>query len=545
MDLSVALLLWALAPPALGESAGSGRARSCADVRHFYGSKGFSLSAVPHAELSGEHLRICPQGYTCCTSEMEEQLSNMSRKEVERLMKEAGRSLQTSLQSHYRGFNGYFLELLNRSESSLLWSLQSVSEQIYAPVFQGLYTELRGYYRGSGVNLEEALNEFWAQLLERLLRASDPPLNMGEDFLECANKQAEVLQPFGDAPRELKPKVIRTFVVARSLSQGLFVSVEVVRKVSQVQLSPECTLAIMRLTYCPQCRGLVDTKPCTSYCRNVMKGCLANQADLDAEWGNLVDAMLQVAESFKGASGVEQFVISLATRLSDALLRMQKNTEAFRNEVRQACESQGEANMGSPPPEEMTTQGKMHVEDPATAGGRLEKLVMDMSRKLKDMRQYWVQLPNALCNDKMTAGPNNEENCWNGMARARYLPQVMRDGLANQINNPEVEIDITKPDMTVRQQIMQLKIVTNRLKNALDGNDVDFLDTSDDISGSGSGMCYGDLCPKGPRITIPRSNQPNLYVYPAEKKVAQGGGNRTNFCSLLLALSLTTMLLQR
>lgn len=54
----------------------------------------------------------------------------------------------------------------------------------------------------------------------------------------------------------------------------------------------------------------------------------------------------------------------------------------------------------------------------------------------------------------------------------------MGDGLASQINNPEVEIDITKPDMTIRQQIMQLKIMTHRLKNAYNGQDVDFQDTS-------------------------------------------------------------------
>lgn len=60
----------------------------------------------------------------------------------------------------------------------------------------------------------------------------------------------------------------------------------------------------------------------------------------------------------------------------------------------------------------------------------------------------------------------------------RYLPEVMGDGLANQINNPEVEVDITKPDMTVRQQIMQLKVMTNRLRSAYNGNDVDFQDAS-------------------------------------------------------------------
>lgn len=55
----------------------------------------------------------------------------------------------------------------------------------------------------------------------------------------------------------------------------------------------------------------------------------------------------------------------------------------------------------------------------------------------------------------------------------------MGDGLASQINNPEVEIDITKPDMIIRQQIMQLKIMTSRMKNAITGNDVDFQDASE------------------------------------------------------------------
>ena len=62
---------------------------------------------------------------------------------------------------------------------------------------------------------------------------------------------------------------------------------------------------------------------------------------------------------------------------------------------------------------------------------------------------------------------------------SRYLPEVMGDGLASQINNPEVEIDITKPDMTIRQQIMQLKTMTTRLSTALNGNDVDFQDASE------------------------------------------------------------------
>lgn len=57
----------------------------------------------------------------------------------------------------------------------------------------------------------------------------------GEDYLECVSKQIETLRPFGDTPRVIKMMVTRTFVAARSFVQGLVVSGEVVRKVSQVR----------------------------------------------------------------------------------------------------------------------------------------------------------------------------------------------------------------------------------------------------------------------------------------------------------------------
>lgn len=44
----------------------------------------------------------------------------------------------------------------------------------------------------------------------------------------------------------------------------------------------------MKLVYCAHCLGVPGTRPCPDYCLNVLKGCLANQADLDAEWRNLL-----------------------------------------------------------------------------------------------------------------------------------------------------------------------------------------------------------------------------------------------------------------
>lgn len=62
---------------------------------------------------------------------------------------------------------------------------------------------------------------------------------------------------------------------------------------------------------------------------------------------------------------------------------------------------------------------------------------------------------------------------------SRYFPEVVKDGLTNQINNPEVEVDITRPDTFIRQQIMTLRVMTNKLRNAYNGKDVYFQDSSE------------------------------------------------------------------
>ncbi|KAL6469437.1 hypothetical protein MHYP_G00229610 [Metynnis hypsauchen] len=502
-----------------------------------------------------EHLRVCPQGYTCCTSAMEETLSNLSRREFEGLVREAGRSIQASLNAQYRSFDTYFLELLNGSERWLEETFVKALGTVYGPnagVFRDLYSDLRRYYRGAALNLEEALDEFWTRLLERLLKASNPAAAslISDDFLECASKQTETLRPFGEAPRELKGRLVRVFITARTFVQGLNMAGEVVRKVSQVPLTPECNRAIMKLVYCPHCRGLSSVKPCANYCKNVMKGCLANQADLDTEWQNLVDTMLQVASSFGTEPSMDIILHSIPVRISEAVLHMQENMELYTSKVFQACGDRGEDGTQSSVPEEPkkkeSTVTPLEYKPSSTAAVRLEVQVSDVSSKLKEMQLYWIQLPSALCNSKAASGSSSDDKCWNGMAKARYLPEIMGDGLANQINNPEVDIDITKPDRTIRQQIMQLKIMSNRLKNALEGNDVDFQDTSDDISGSGSGMCSEQHCGQGkPPVFGPKQGQAKLDAYGPENKKVKGSGRQIQPCVSLILLLLISLLLRR
>ncbi|KAF3832765.1 hypothetical protein F7725_026430 [Dissostichus mawsoni] len=384
-------------------SAGESKARSCSEARQAYTAKGFSLVNVPHQEISGEHLRVCPQGYTCCTSEMEDKLHQQSKLEFENLVKNSSHNMRTTFVSRHKKFDEFFLELLDNSEKSLNSMFTRTYGKLYmqnSEVFQDLFTELKRYYTGGNVNLEEMLNDFWSRLLERMFQLLNSQYHFTDDYLECVSKYTDQLKPFGDVPRKLKAQVTRAFIAARTFVQGLMVGREVANRVAKV---------------------------------------------------------------FQGCGQPKQSGVGRSARgISDVF------SGRFRPYT----------------PEERPT---------TAAGTSLDRLVIDIKEKLKESKRFWSNLPDDICaKGKLTE--SDEDQCWNSHTKGRYFPEVVGEGLTNQVSNPEVDVDITRPDTLIRQQIMALRVMTNKLKNAYNGNDIYFQDSSDEGSTSGSGSGCSDGC---------------------------------------------------
>ncbi|XP_037542922.1 glypican-6b [Nematolebias whitei] len=483
------------------------QARNCSEVREVCVRRGFSFTHVPQQEIPGEHLRVCPQGNTCCTQEMEDKFGQQSKQDFENLLDETSHALRTTFVSRHKRFDEFFLELLENTERSLNEMFVRTYGKPYmqnAEVFENLFAELKRYYTGGNVNLEEMLNDFWSRLLERMFTLLNSQYVITEDYLECISKYTDQLKPFGDVPRKLKAQVTRAFIAARTFVQGLSVGREVAQRVSKVSSTPACIKALTKMLYCPFCQGMLEVKPCKNYCLNVMKGCLANQADLDPEWNQYIDAMLLVAQRLEGPFNIESVMDPIDVKISEAIMNMQDNSAQVSYRVFQGC--------GQPKPAGITrsTRGVSDVfnarfrpyspeEPPTTAAGTsLDRLVVDIKEKLKLFKKFWSDLPEAMCvEDRVTAANASEEECWNGHTKGRYFPEVQKDGLTNQVNNPEVAVDITRPDTFIRQQIMALRVMTNKLKSAYNGNDIYFQDSSDEGSGSGSGSGCTEACPTG------------------------------------------------
>ncbi|KAL1267364.1 hypothetical protein QQF64_032727, partial [Cirrhinus molitorella] len=313
---------------------------NCSQVKDAFTDLGYSPANVPSEETAGEDLRVCAPQRSCCNAEMEETFGQRSSRDFEKLMDDTSEELRETFMTGHKRFDDFFLELLDNTERSLNEMFLRTYGKPYlqnAEVFQGLFAELKRYYTGGNVNLEEMLNDFWMRLLERMFQLLNSQYLITEDYLECISKYMEQLKPFGDVPKKLKSQVTRAFIAARTFVQGLMVGREVANRVSKVTMSSACVSGFTKMLYCSYCQGLFTLKPCNNYCLNVMKGCLANQADLDPEWSKYIDAMLLVTERLEGPFNIETVMEPIDVKISEAIMNMQENSMQLSYQVFQGC----------------------------------------------------------------------------------------------------------------------------------------------------------------------------------------------------------------
>ncbi|CAB1337491.1 unnamed protein product [Coregonus sp. 'balchen'] len=536
---TLAALSWTWGPVTAG--------RSCSETRQVYAEKGYSTNTAPLTQISGEHLRLCPQDYTCCSSQMEETLAHQSETDFLSAIDDTSQFLLTTFTQRHRKFDEFFRELIDLSEKSMNQMFTKTYGRLFtqnANVFQELFVELRQYY-----------SEFWSRLVERVFSLVNPQYQFSDEYLECVNKHAEQLQPFGDLPRKLRLQVSRAFIAARALVQGLATGRDIVNKAAKLSAGAECVRALMRQWYCPLCRGMPSLRPCHALCLNVMKGCLANQVDLDTEWNNFIDALYQVSEKLEGPFNMELAADSISVKVFQGCGRPRSAPGRSRRSPKESGGNRRPFRTFSPE-EKPTTAAGTNL-DRLVGGGEerrgkiregewvclmmrsrlklashLHKFnsyirvyftacinqfpsarlqVSELKERLRPMRGFWVSLPHTICNDEnMAADVTNEDRCWNGQTRGRYLPVVTGNGLQSQINNPELKVDLARPDVRTRQLIMELRVATNRLKHAQAGQDTDFVDSEgEEGSGSGGGgERYSDDWPGYGPYSPPHSKPP-------------------------------------
>ncbi|KAL6429520.1 hypothetical protein ACFW04_008299 [Cataglyphis niger] len=449
-----------------------------------------------------KELKVCGSarsgGEVCCSADMELRLQARARDKHEAATKQTLHRMYSLITTRGNRFHSFFKDLLAASKRGFHEMFKKTYGILYeqnAYVFTDFFNELENYYAKGTVDLDEAMDNFFNTLYQKMFTVLNSQYNFDNKYLECVGEHMKEMRPFGDVPQKLGVQIKRSFVATRAFSQALTVAANVLKNMQTLKPSADCAAALTRMTACPSCSGISDNVlACGDMCANVMKGCLAQHVALDTEWNHFVEAVDKVADRLLGPFNIEVLVRPINLKISEAIMNFQESSHDVSQRVFTGC---GRPMLGRRRRrdnrelelESLNFEQETLTEDRSSTAAMLDKLVKEIRQRVRDLKQFWIYLPYRLCNEGLVVPPSNTKECWNGTHVDKYIYPVSSDG-ETQMMNPEVRSMGPRPTI-VRDQIFALTTITNRLRLAFNGQDVDWIDTEETWYGSGSGSGDG------------------------------------------------------
>ena len=502
----------------------------CDHVKPFFESKNITITITKGSTPEDVAKTSC--NGLCCNRGTEELLRHQARADFHDLIHHHSRSLQGLLATTADALRETVTMLARQSENKTL----TLFEQVYRtmavlskPSIKALYQAMVDYVSPTNTPdtwqqplirdmLQNRFIEFFTKLFPIAYHNAVNPHMTEQDFTEtfktCLYKTMDEIQPFGDIPNQVSKSVSKSLEATRVLVQALTLGKTVLDRSDSVLFSgtsPQqeaCYGALLRMTYCPRCRGIgPSVRPCSGFCTNVMRGCLTEPAsELDLAWSGYVDAVERLVVAFDGRNdplglNAEKAIRLLETRISDAIMHAMENGPALVEQVRKVCgRSEFQAlSSGTVTPSDAAATGKamsgsleMHAAAPPVTHRTLPtQLHVQLGNFLASVvrsRTFYGTLADTICEEYP------DKRCWNGERVGEYTKTVVDSSLMAQRYNPEFTITTTSPTATsygytnTSVLIDQLRRINQILQSHLaSAPDSGTLLADEALDGSGSG----------------------------------------------------------
>ncbi|XP_076847758.1 glypican-5b [Brachyhypopomus gauderio] len=565
-------------------------AHSCHEVKTAFQLRQIGpLRWVPETATTDADLQICKhQGPTCCTRKMEESYHAAARRDIFQNILSYSFELKYLILNHASVYHDTFHSLLSFTLNHTLSLFDAVYEPIARearPLVVTLCSDLAHYLHGDpNISIESSVHRFYDDLFPLVFRhLVNPGLRSSSwstEGAECLRTTRPDVNPFGPHPQALAQGLARALVAGRALAQALVAGAEVLNATESAGVAKECGRALVRMQYCPHCRGLTLIQPCGGFCLNVMRGCLAGLTELQAPWSRYVDLLEVLSAALAGGHRLELALLGIRERINDAILSAQLHGPHLSAVVDKVCGPLTESG-SSPPAQDPTTSTwstlELNPPDPSSSpetgdnpGGEenshvtltkrslplkpskndkprsLKKISKEFMGYIQRYKAFFSTLPELLCEGEMVG---NDYTCWSGEDVVEsYMGHVVGSGLKAQRTNPEMKVRGVDPVLLeakerleqFNQGMWQGTVLGTHLHDPMDTGSGSTMENSgecDDEDGcQGSGEDEDTL-----DGTLPPFRPPAFRPRPGTS--ATGAAQRAISCCPLFSLSLLPLLL--
>lgn len=452
-------------PPSSEYRADSGSledvALNCSHVRHLLSIKNLKqLSIMPDKPIQGFELRMCSATRSCCNKEMEESFITAVSSDFRLTVQRSSSSLKSLLKTTSTRLQGYFLDLIRWAENntqSLFAQIYNIMEPDVQIVTGQLYSSLKDFLQGKDIDLKIQLSQYFSSIFPHVYRhvINNNLVDFGDEFTNCLRKVQSDIKPFGARQKSLSLRIVKSFHDVRTFLQVLSLGIEFINTIDRQEFGGECKKALVRMTYCSHCFGLTGFKPCSSYCLNVARGCLAQIADLDHPWNEFVTGLEVIVSEMITDYNIEKLLNIMDVKISESVMYAMEQGGEIVAQVQRRCNDGQHPKLSARPTSVVSFQDAANTEA-ATTNFKpiLSQQLQTFVQNLADFKSYYGNLADSVCNNSPWSSVKDID-CWNGSDIGEYRKTIAGSGVGAQKYNPEVIIG-TKQNLMVTPLVNKL-----------------------------------------------------------------------------------------
>uniref|UniRef100_A0A8C6NE63 Uncharacterized protein n=1 Tax=Melopsittacus undulatus TaxID=13146 RepID=A0A8C6NE63_MELUD len=280
---------------------------------------------------------------------------------------------------------------------------------------QEFFTDVGLFVFGTDISTEESVNRFFDTLFPVIYNHMINPglTDISLEYAACLQMVRRDIKPFGNIPQKAIRQMGRSLLPSRTFLQALNLGIEVINTTDHLRFSKDCSRALLRMQYCPHCQGLTSSKPCMGYCLNIIRGCLANIAEVDLHWRGYIQSLEDLSSAMSGTYDIEHVLLNFHLLVNDALLQARVKGPVLSEQVNKVCGPPVRKPTQSPGcslDQNRYNQGlKMFSRDSEeTLSSRRKEFI----RQLRLYRAFYGGLADQLCSNELAAADGLP--CWNG-----------------------------------------------------------------------------------------------------------------------------------
>ncbi|XP_074042910.1 glypican-6 isoform X2 [Leptinotarsa decemlineata] len=439
-------------------------------------------------------------GESCCTKELEKEAYKQNQLSVDKYIRGSISKISSILDTRARKFDDMFQSMMKKSKREFHEMFERTYGKIYlknSDVFSDFFDELETYYKKGTVRLSDTMDTFFGILYQRMFTVINAQYTFDDAYLDCVSSHMAEMKPFGDVPHKLGMQLRRSFVATRTFYKSLVKGADAAERLTALRIEEGCFRESARMRYCGTCQGGGVLGPCSLYCTSTMQECLKYHMELSPYWDNFVDAIDKVGDRLLGPYAIEIVVEPLNIKISEAIMNFQESGADVSKKIYTLCgkptfsrpkrEADNEETTEDDPDMEIKFEAsqlpkkKKHKKAPATNEDQspLEKIIFEIKQKVKETKQFWLQLPYQYCNNLALMNNVNESSqCWNST-----------DTNATRSDVSQSKVNIADQPI-LSEQTYILQGLTDKLRKAHQGQEVEMVDDTEEVldgSGSGSG----------------------------------------------------------